>query len=253
LTVATGSLFAILGLIGGSFATAVSHRLISGESIVTDRSRCPHCHHVLGAVDLVPLVSWLWRRGRCGYCRERISWRYPAIELAALALFVIAWRQQPDSLIVAALLALTALGLLIIVVVDLEAGIIPDAMLIILTPVALVWRWMSLANAGTFAPWLDAALGAAIGFGALFAVREIFRRLRGVEGMGFGDVKFAALAGFYVGLAGLPIFMVVSGSLGIFFGLAWRIAGKGSKFPFGPALCAALILMLMLPGVFRWP
>src|SRR5690348_14510843 len=83
----------IFGLIVGSFLNALIHRLDSGESMTRDRSRCVYCHHVLGAGDLIPLVSYIWLRGRCRYCGQTISWQYPLIELLTGTGFMLAFWQ----------------------------------------------------------------------------------------------------------------------------------------------------------------
>lgn len=237
-------LFAVLGLVFGSLASALSHRLPKGEPVVADRSRCPHCHTALSARDLVPVLSWLLAGGRCRHCGQAVSWRYPALELAMAGLFVLCWWQADGDALLAALLAFTAFGLVVIVVADLEAGIIPDVMLLTLLPVALAWRWKSGGD------WIDGAAGAGLGLGLTWAVRSVFRALRRNEGLGFGDVKFCGLAGLYLGLAAFGWFLAASGIVGLVFGLAWRMSGRGAVFPLGPALCAALLAGLLWPALF---
>lgn len=239
--------FILFGLAFGSLATALSHRLPQGLPIANDRSRCPKCDKVLGPLDLFPVLSWLVFRGRCRHCGQAISWRYPAIELVVAALFAAAWWHFGGETVPAAILALTAFGLTVITVADLEAGIIPDAILLFLAPLAVVWRWMD--DGGW---WWDAAAGALAGAGVSFGLRWAFRRWRGRDGLGLGDVKFLGMAGLFVGLRDLGAYLLLSGALGLVLGLAWRLAGRGPVFPFGPALCAALLLGLFHPEIFLW-
>ena len=241
---ATALLFVVLGLVFGSFASALSHRLPRGEPVVADRSRCPCCGAVLTARDLVPLLSWVIARARCRHCGAPVSWRYPLIELTMAAVFLAAWRCAGGDSAGGILLALTGFGLVVIVVADLEAGIIPDVMLVSMAPVAVVWRWW------TGGDWVDAASGAIVAVVVLGAARWAFLAWRGFHGLGMGDVKFVGLAGFYVGLSGFGTFLVLSGVLGILFGLVWRLSGRGRAFPFGPGLCVALLLAVFWPGVF---
>jgi leader peptidase (prepilin peptidase)/N-methyltransferase len=159
-------------------------------------------------------------------------------------LFAAAWRLGEGDLVVSILLALTAFALLVITVADLESGIIPDAMLLFLIPLALVWRWHGDGD------WLDAACGAALGLAVAYAVRWGFRRWRGKDGLGLGDVKFLGLAGLFLGLSGLGVYLLVSGLLGLLLGIGWRLAGRGPIFPFGPALCASLLVGMVWPDVF---
>jgi leader peptidase (prepilin peptidase)/N-methyltransferase len=245
LTGAAGAvLYAALGLVAGSFATAASHRLPREEPIALDRSRCPACGHVLGAVDLIPVASWILSRGRCRHCGAPVSIRYPVIEILTAAIFVAAWWLGGGDILRAALLALTGLGLVVIVAADLEEGIIPDKVLVAMIPLAIVWRW-HLDGA-----WLGAAAGALLGGGLMYGLRAAFKALRGIDALGLGDIKFVALAGFYVGLFGIAPFLLLGGAIGIGFGLVWRWTGRSDAFPFGPALSAALAVMLAAPGWF---
>lgn len=159
-------------------------------------------------------------------------------------LFVAAWWQGDGDLLAAALLALTAFGLMVITVADLEAGIIPDAMLLFLAPVAVAWRWQGDGD------WLDALAGAVVGGAVSYAVLWSFRRWRGKDGLGLGDVKFLGLAGLYLGVSGLGGYLVLAGVLGSLSGIGWRLAGRGPAFPFGPALCGSLLIGLYSPDVF---
>jgi prepilin signal peptidase PulO-like enzyme (type II secretory pathway) len=236
--------YAVLGLVAGSFATAASHRLPLDKPLAADRSRCANCDHILAAVDLVPVLSWLVAHGKCRYCATPISIRYPVIELAMAGLFVGAWLLGGNDDLTAALLALTALGLTVIVVADLEARIIPDKALIALLPVAIAWRWHTGGN------WLDGIGGAILGSGVLYGLRSAFMALRGQDALGLGDVKFVGLAGLYVGASGLAPFFLIGGLIGIAFGVMWRILGRGAIFPFGPALCVAVAVMVSAPGWF---
>jgi len=236
--------FILLGLIFGSLATALSHRLPRGLTVGMDRSRCPKCDAVLGIADLVPLFSWLATGGRCRYCGQTISARYPVIELVTALLFAAAWRQGAGDLPVSVLLALTAFGLVVICVADMEAGVIPDAMLLFLSPVAMVWR------CAVDGDWLDALIGAIVAILLSSAVRWAFFRWRGKDGLGLGDVKFLGVAGLYLGLSGLGVYLLLSGALGLLFGVGWRLAGRGPVFPFGPALCLTLLVGVFFPNVF---
>jgi prepilin signal peptidase PulO-like enzyme (type II secretory pathway) len=240
-------LLGVLGLVFGSLASALSHRLPRGEAILLDRSRCPNCRTPLTARDLLPVVSWLATSGRCRHCRHPVSWRYPFIELITAGLFVACWWRGDGDLVLAGLLAFTAFGLVVIVVADLEAGIIPDAMLLVLVPAALAWRWHSGAD------WSDAAAGAAAGLGLTWAARAGFKAWRGHHGLGLGDVKFSAVAGLYLGLAAFGWFLALAGVLGLVFGVLWRLSGRDAAFPLGPALCVALLAALFEPGLVAPP
>ena len=230
---------ALLGLIFGSLASALSYRLPRGLPTAADRSRCSSCDATLGARDLVPLLSWVFHRGRCRHCGAPVSWRYPAIEAVTALVFAGAWMAGAGDPLRAALLALTGFGLVVITVTDLEERIIPDVMLLFLLPVALAWRYV------TDPDWIDAGLGAMFGVGVSLGLRWAFRRFRGKDALGLGDVKFLGVAGVYLGLQEFGRYLVIAGLVGIVLGLAWRGVGKGAVFPFGPALCVALAGLLL--------
>ena len=234
---------ALLGLIFGSLASALSYRLPRGLPIAADRSRCSSCNAMLGARDLVPLLSWVVNRGRCRHCGAPVSWRYPAMEVVTALIFVGAWLVSGEDPIRAVLLALTGFGLVVITVADLEERIIPDVMLLFLLPVAVGWRYV------TDQDWIDAGLGAMFGLGVSFGLRWAFRRFRGKDALGLGDVKFLGVAGIYLGLQEFGRYLVLAGLVGIALGLAWRTMGKGAVFPFGPALCVALAAVLLVSGL----
>lgn len=227
---------ALIGLCLGSFASLLAYRLPRGLPVIGGRSRCPACSQQLGPRDLVPVLSYLWRRGRCGRCGAAIGMRYPMIELAAAALSVLAVLAAGPG-IDAVLLALLGAGLLVIVVVDLEFMIIPDAMLIALALLGAFYR---------FPNWGDAAAGAVTGGGVAWALRAAFTRFKRREALGLGDVKFFAVAGIWCGLGGLAGFMLLSGIFGILFALGWKARGRAAEFPFAPALAAGLFAVVAL-------
>jgi leader peptidase (prepilin peptidase)/N-methyltransferase len=230
----TGALVAaaLAGLVLGSFASLAAWRLPRGEGIVRGRSRCPACGHALGVRDLVPVLSWLALGGRCRYCGAPVPLRYPLIEVATAALFVLAVLARGAGLESAMLCAL-ALGLVIAAAADLDRQVIPDLVLLVLLPLGLGYR------AALGLPWSDTVGGLVAALALAGALRWLGARLRGREALGLGDVKLLAVAGAWVGLAALPWFLVAAGVLGLALALAWRRHG-GETFPFGPALAAAL-------------
>lgn len=232
---------AIVGAALGSFVSLLSHRLPRGEAIVGGRSRCPHCGAALRALDLVPVVSWLASGGRCRRCKARVGLRYPAIELGLAALFVLIYLRLgptwPGLLLAALAVVLAALA-----TIDLETGYLPDAVQAAAVPLGLAYQWA----AGEVAWGLA---GLVLAGGLAYAVRWGFHRASGRQGLGLGDVKFFAVAGLWLGPGGLPAFLVLAGALGALFAGLWRAMGGEREFPFGPALAAALLAVLLAPEV----
>lgn len=231
---------AVYGLLIGSFINAWSYRLPRGISIAHGRSFCPSCHAQIRAYDNIPLVSWLVLRGRCRACGARISLRYPLVELLTGVLFAavaaadgLSWLLIPHLLFVAVLVLVSE--------VDVEEQIIPD---VIILPAAGIGLALMIAlRPGRWAEWLIAGVAAAV---FLFLVAEIYRRVRGVTGMGMGDVKMALCMGFYLGSAVVPALFIafVAGAVG---GVVLIIAGGRSgktAIPFGPFLAAGAIVAL---------
>ncbi len=235
-------LVGLTGLIFGSFATLVSHRLVHGGSIIAGRSRCPHCQTPLGVRDLAPLFSWLASKGTCRYCKAGIHWRYPLIESATALLFLlVVW--QAGLTLSAATLCLFALCIVIMTAVDFEHHIIPDETQIAMAALGGVFH---LAVIGT--PVATPLAGLLVGLFSGWALQKGYKALRKRDGLGTGDVKFLAVAGIWLGPAGLVPLMFLGGLLGIVTALIWRLAGRGERFPFGPALGTATLVLVLFPG-----
>ncbi len=232
----------MLGLLLGSFASLVAYRLPRGEPVVTGHSRCPHCGHDLGIADLVPVFSYVWARGKCRYCTAAVSPRYPIIEITTAVLFVLALVAAGPGLQAVAL-GLLAVGLVIITAIDLEHQIIPDQASLTLAGLGVAYHALS---GNRMDAWISGGAGALAGFIIAWLLRAAFQRLKGREALGFGDVKFFAVAGLWTGINGLADFMMISGLAGIIFAAGWRWRGGDAVFPFGPALAAGLYTVVLL-------
>jgi leader peptidase (prepilin peptidase)/N-methyltransferase len=233
---------AVYGLLIGSFLNAWAWRLAHDESIWRGRSHCPRCGAQIRAYDNVPVVSWLLLRGRCRDCGAPISWRYPAGEAATAALFAaVAASVGLDWLLLPYLIFASAMVL--VTQVDLEIQIIPDVVILPTAAIGLVL--MILIADGAWWQWPVAGLGAAL---FLYVIAWLYERIRGVEGMGLGDVKMALCMGIYLGAAVVPALFIgfVSGAV---IGLGIMAAtGKDAKtaVPFGPFLAAGALLSLFV-------
>ncbi len=236
-------LFVVLtGLAFGSFVTLASWRLPRGEDIAVKPSRCPDCDTKLTFSDLWPVVSWLSSRGKCRHCGRPVSPRYPLTELATAILFVLVYAQAGLTL-AGLMLALFAVALMIMVVVDLEHFIIPDPLHLVLLPLGLAYHFII----GT--PWEQVSAGFVAGLVTGLLLHHGYRFLRKQEGLGYGDVKFLAVAGLWIGALPLVPFLFFSGIFGTLTGLIWRRLGRGPIFPFGPALAASLFICVLYPDI----
>lgn len=231
----------IIGLVFGSFASLAGYRLPRDQGVAVGRSRCPHCDVALTPRDLIPVVSWLLLGGRCRACGDAIHLRYPLTELATALGFGLAVLAFGPTWAAATVCGL-ALGLMISVLADLDAKIIPDSVTIWLLPLGLAHRWLIGAD------WTDTLAGIAATTALGLILRWSGGRLAGREALGLGDVKLLAVAGAWLGVAGLPAFLVVAGVTGVIFGLAWRRLKGEVAFPFGPALAVSLYAVLLWNG-----
>jgi leader peptidase (prepilin peptidase)/N-methyltransferase len=258
----SGPLIALTGLLGllvGSFLNVVILRLprrlehdwreqareLLGEApadetkppdLVVTGSHCPACKHALSALDNIPLVSWLLLRGRCRYCKAKISWQYPLVELlTALASATIAWKLGFGWPLAAGLaftwILIAASG------IDARTQLLPDQLTL-----PLLWLGLVLSLVPVFIAPDAAILGAAIGYLSLWSVYWLFRLATGKEGMGYGDFKLLAALGAWMGVASLLPIVLLSSLIGAIVGgavLALRGKDRNTPIPFGPFIAAA--------------
>lgn len=237
----------LTGLLFGSFSTLASYRLIHEEpGIVVGRSRCPRCHHALGVLDLFPVLSWIFLQAKCRYCGVRVSGKYPLIELVQASMFYAIYLRYGLSMEAMLLMALSV-ALLVMIVVDFESLIIPDALNITIATIGALYAFL-------YHDISLAAAGAAIGVASSLALRWIFTRWKKIEALGLGDVKFMAAAGVFLGVDLFIAFFFLAGVIGVVTAVLWGFAGRGKQFPFGPALALSLFVCVLFPelqGVVR--
>ena len=247
----------VLGLIVGSFLNVVIWRVPRDESVVAPRSRCPQCGNELRNVDNIPVLSWIFLRGRCHFCGTRISARYPLVELLTGALFAAlalrfageseSWAPLPAYLVLAA-------GLVALSGIDLDHHRLPNK---VLYPTLFAMAALFVVAAAVDGEWdrlRDAAVGGAIGFAVLFVIAFI-----SPKGMGFGDVRLAGVLGVAEGWLGLGHVAV-----GLFLGflsaavigvalIATKVKGRKDKIPFGPFLAlGALLAVFVGDAILDW-
>ncbi|MFP4312904.1 MAG: prepilin peptidase [Alphaproteobacteria bacterium] len=244
------------GLIFGSFASAVVYRIPREISILKNdnqkpaRSACPHCGYELRFGDLIPLFSWIFLKGRCRHCKAAIPATYPLIELTTMAGFLavyalagFVWSALPLYLLVPAVVAL--------LYIDLEHFILPDELNLIcgvLGAVYLSISWQQNIYGLEAIIWAHILGGAVLYSVFAWVLGWMMQKLLKKEALGFGDVKFFAVAGLWLGASQLPLFLIGCGLMGIVFAVLWRLAGKGEVFPFGPAIILSFFTLLFFDG-----
>jgi leader peptidase (prepilin peptidase) / N-methyltransferase len=228
----SGTLVAVVlfGLAIGSFLNVVIVRVPEGRSLWHPRSACPGCSAQLAWHDNIPVLSFLWLRGRCRKCGMRISRRYPIVEgvtAAALAAAYVAFGSTGDFIVAAVLLA----TLVVVTAIDLQHQLIPDVITLPGIPVGLVAN-LAIGHVS----WLDSVIGIVVG-GGLFLVIILVSR----GGMGGGDMKLGAMLGAFLGWKALLFALFAAIVLGGVVGAAALVSGlRGRKdpIPFGPFLAA---------------
>ena len=243
--VAAGAMCLLLGLVVGSFLNVCIWRLPREESIVRPGSHCPVCSTALGARDLVPVLSWIFLRGKCRYCGAKISPRYPAVELLTGVLFVWCFLRFGLSPQLAPALVFSAF-MVAITFIDLDHQIILDGMLALLAAAGLgLGLWLGQPG------FVDMLIGAGVGGGLLLVLAVISG-----GGMGGGDVKFAAALGFWLGWPGILLCLLISfvagGAISLFLLLA-KLRGRKDFIPFGPFIAlGAWVALLYGREILSW-
>lgn len=238
----------VLGAVVGSFLNVLIHRLPRDLSIVRPRSCCPSCGEMIRWYDNVPLLSWLLLLGRCRACGARISVRYPAVELLAGLIGVGSILRYGYSAVTIEV-AVFAWITLALALIDLEHQLLPDVLTYPLIVFGLGFSWY-----GGLTSLLDSAVGAAVGAALPALVIVLYLWLRGIEGMGWGDVKYLAAIGAVVGVQGCLWVLVVGAMVGAVLGALLIALKKGdakTALPFGTFLAFAVLLYLFLPDPWR--
>ncbi|MDQ3486618.1 MAG: prepilin peptidase [Acidobacteriota bacterium] len=243
------AIVALFGLAIGSFLNVVIHRLPRGASIVSPGSRCPACGYALRAMDNIPVVSYLMLRGRCRQCGVRISPRYPLVEIATAALFVLHYFVFGWTPLLAVRL-LFAASLVALFAIDLEHHLLPDA-------ITLPGVGAGLLASLFLPPGIrDALIGVLAGGGVLWLIGEAYYRYAGEEGMGGGDVKMLAMIGAFLGWQLVIVTLVFSSIAGSLIGVLLIVTKRGGMkyaLPYGTFLSiAALVASLAGAQIVEW-
>jgi leader peptidase (prepilin peptidase)/N-methyltransferase len=258
LLLATG----LLGLVVGSFLNVVIHRLplmmeralslecheylgtpeadseiqVEHLNLLAPASRCPACGHRIRSLENIPVISFLFLRGKCADCGTPISWRYPAVETVTATLSIAVAIHFGYSMQMLAALVFTW-AMVPLFLIDFDRQILPDAITL-----PLLWLGLLCSLNGIFIDSHASIIGAAAGYLSLWLIYHLFRLVTGKEGMGYGDFKLLGAIGAWVGWQSLPLVILFSSVVGAIIGIT-LIFAKGrdhnQPMPFGPFLAAA--------------
>ena len=244
-----GTLFAAFGLVIGSFLNVCIYRLPLKQSIVWPASRCPSCERPLAWYENVPVVAWLALGGRCRTCHTSISVMYPIVELVTGALFVggyLLYGVTPLGFVRIAF----GCAMIVLFVIDLKHHILPNIITVTGVPIGLA---LSL-----FLPpgWMESLIGLVLGGGVLFVIGEAYYRLRGIDGLGMGDVKMLAMIGAFLGWRLTLVTLIFASFAGALTGVALLVSGRGgmkAALPFGSFLAVgAGVAAVAGTQLFNW-
>lgn len=225
----------LFGLVFGSFYNVVGLRVPQKESIVHPPSHCTKCQRRLTALDLVPVLSYVFLGGKCRSCGNKISWVYPVIELMTGVLFAFAYWRLGWS--IELIVAFVFISLLVIIVVsDLAYMQISDKVLIFFLPLLAIGRVLS-----PLTPWWDSLVGAVVGFGILYIIAVLSN-----GGMGGGDIKLFFLIGLVLGTIDTLLTLFLAAVIGMIVGftvLSKNKQGRKTPIPFGPSIALAAVIV----------
>lgn len=253
----------IVGLLVGSFLNVVIYRLpkimerewqtqcaelnqtslpeVSRYTLSVPRSACPGCGHRITALENIPVMSYLWLRGKCAECRTHISVRYPVVEAITGILTAITASYFGYGL--AAIAAIVFIWILIaLTFIDFDTQLLPDSLTL-----PLLWLGLLVNIQATFVPLHTAVIGAMAGYLSLWSIYWLFKLITGKEGMGYGDFKLLAAIGAWLGWSMLPIVILLSSAVGAIVGIILIIVAKQGRsipIPFGPYLAGGGLIAL---------
>ena len=225
----------LFGLAFGSFINVLIYRLPRNESLVRPKSKCPECGTAIKFYDNIPVLSYIILRGKCRNCGKTISLRYPLIEilsglLMTFAIFRFGFTVKGIEV------AFLSLVLLAIFFIDLDFTIIPNSLTLPGIPIGLAVSFIPGAMIG----WTQSLIGLAVGGGVFFIVGFLGELVFKKEALGFGDVKYAAMVGAFLGWKNLLLMLIIASFLGSVIGIAMILASRDKKkstyIPFGPFL-----------------
>lgn len=220
----------------------LGYRLVHGSSLMRSRSFCPHCQHTLSFWDLVPIISWLYLKAQCRYCKHAISWLYPFIEVLTIITLLALTHSSAFKYLLAYFFFFSCL--IIAIRTDLETLLIPRHVTLYALPFGLLFSWSSLLPISL----TQSALGALAGYLILWVIAKTFFYFTHKEGMGQGDLELLACIGSFTGPIGVWVTLLIGSITGSIIGLISVFTHKTTsttKLPFGPFLAFGAIIYVL--------
>jgi len=242
----------ILGLLIGSFLNVCIYRIPRGENIAYPPSHCTSCGNNIKSYDLIPVFSWIFLKGKCRYCSERISSRYVLVESVTAILFLLAYFQYETSIYLLKYLLLIPF-LIVIAMIDYDTMEVYTATTWLAIAVGILLLGL---NFYLGQPVVTYIYGGLLGAGTITTIILLSKLILGTEGMGWGDVEICGLCGLFLGfkLTFMMMFFsfIIGGIIGVYL-LKFKKKNGRSEMPFGPSIImAAFLMMIWGDKIFNW-
>ena len=242
----------VLGALWGSFANVCIYRLPLEKGVVSGRSFCPNCKKLITWKDNIPIISFLFLKGKCRYCNKKISSQYVLVETISILFFLIIYFFYGVS-ITTLLLIILSLSFLIIFFIDFKHFIIPNVLTYSMMFLGFIKSFIPSLNP-MFPNYINSLIGGIFGYGIIWSIIFFYKQVRKKEGMGLGDAKLLSAIGFWFGWFSIP-FVIFLSSLIALLSVAPSLINKSKKFssqiPFGPYIILGTLIYLIFESNIR--
>ncbi len=242
----------VLGALWGSFANVCIYRLPLEKGVVSGRSFCPKCKNLITWKDNIPIISFLFLKGKCRYCNKKISLQYVLVETISILFFLIIYILYGIS-ITTLLLLILSLSFLIIFFIDFKHYIIPNVLTFSMMFLGFIKSFIPNLNP-IFPNYINSLIGGIFGYGIIWSIIFFYKQIRKKEGMGLGDAKLLSVIGFWFGWFSIP-FVIFLSSLIALLSVAPSLINKSKKFssqiPFGPYIILGTLIYLIFESNIR--
>ena len=242
----------VLGALWGSFANVCIYRLPLEKGVVSGRSFCPNCKKLITWKDNIPIISFLFLKGKCRYCNKKISSQYVLVETISILFFLIIYFFYGVS-ITTLLLIILSLSFLIIFFIDFKHYIIPNVLTFSMMFLGFIKSFIPNLNP-IFPNYINSLIGGIFGYGIIWSIIFFYKQVRKKEGMGLGDAKLLSAIGFWFGWFSIP-FVIFLSSLIALLSVAPSLINKSKKFssqiPFGPYIILGTLIYLIFESNIR--
>ena len=242
----------IIGCIFGSFSNVCIFRLPNNKKISKGRSFCINCKKEINWFDNLPLLSFVILKGKCRYCNNSISFQYFLVELIAGLSFIYIYHFFGFS-ITSVLLATLIIFFIIIFFIDLKHYIIPNELTFPLMAIGFLKSFVPNLNQTIFPNYINSLIGGIIGYGIIWLIILLYKKIRNKDGMGLGDAKLLAVIGFWFGWISIPFVIFLSSAIALIIvipDLLKKSKKLSSQIPFGPYIIIATLIFIVFRDDF---